>query len=120
MRTVTPKIGQAFAEWMLDQDNSKAHAADTPFRFSGVMGCARQLGYKAAELDETDPMDGSSLAITKMGSLLHEDIQTAVHARWPKMTFEGKGILPRPALGPLRHRRPRRQRVDRDQDRRRV
>lgn len=93
MRTVEPKIGKAFAEWMVAQDHHKDHAADTPFRFSGVMGCSRQLGYAAAGLEPTDPMDGSSLAITAMGSLLHEDIQKAVALRWPAMTFEGKGSI---------------------------
>ena len=93
MRTTTPKIGQAFTEWMLEQDHHKDHAGDTPFRFSDVMNCSRQLGYKAAGLPMTDAMDGSSLAVTAMGSLLHEDIQKAVAARWPDMTFEGKGIV---------------------------
>ena len=93
MRTSAPKIGEAFAEWMVAQDHHKDHAADTPFRFSGVMGCARAMGYQAAKLPETDPMDGSSLAITAMGSLLHEDIQKAVGLRWPKATFEGKGVV---------------------------
>lgn len=93
MRPVTPRVGQVFAEWMVDQDHSKAHAAVTPFRFSGVMGCARALGYSAAGLAETDPMDGSSLAITGMGSLLHEDIQEAVKLRWPTAQFETKGAI---------------------------
>jgi hypothetical protein len=93
MKTSEPKIGQAFAEWMLAQNHHKDHAADTPFRFSAAMDCARHLGYTAAELPMTDPMDGASLAITAMGSLLHEDIQKAMHERWPDATFEGKGQI---------------------------
>jgi hypothetical protein len=91
VKTAEPKIGTVFTEWMLAQDHRKDHAAETTFRFSGVMGCARAAGYAAAGLSETNPMDGSSLAITAMGSLLHEDIQAAVHERWPNATFEGKG-----------------------------
>jgi hypothetical protein len=93
MKTVDPKIGQAFAEWSLEQNHAKAHAAATTFRFSSVMGCSRQAGYVAAQVPETDPMDGSSLAVAAMGSLLHEDIQTAVAKRWPGATFEGTGQL---------------------------
>lgn len=93
MRSADPTIGQAFAEWMVAQDHHKDHAAATPFRFSSVMGCARQLGYVAAGVESTDPMDGASLAITGMGSLLHEDIQKAVAERWPNATFEGKGSV---------------------------
>ena len=91
MRTVTPKIGRAYSEWMVAQDHRKDHAAATTFRFSGVMGCSRQLGYLAAGIEESDPMDGSSLAVTAMGSLLHEDIQKAIALRWPAATFEGRG-----------------------------
>ena len=91
MRTAEPKIGQAFSEWMVAQDHHKDHAGLTTFRFSGVMGCTRQLGYYAAGAEESDPMDGSSLAVTAMGSLLHEDIQAAIAIRWPDATFEGRG-----------------------------
>jgi hypothetical protein len=91
VRTVEPRIGQAFAEWMVAQDHHKDHAADTPFRFSGVMDCSRKLGYKAAKLPETDAMDGASLAIAKMGSLLHDDVQAAIQWRWPTATIEAKG-----------------------------
>jgi len=93
MKPDEPRIGSAFTDWMLAQDHHKAHAAETPFRFSGVMGCARAGGYEAAELPVTDPMDGASLAITAMGSLLHEDIQAAVAERWPNTSFEGKGAI---------------------------
>ena len=91
MKTATPKIGEAYSEWMSAQDHHKDHAALTTFRFSGVMGCSRQLGYLAAGYEQSDPMDGSSLAITAMGSLLHEDIQEAIAKRWPDATFEGRG-----------------------------
>ena len=93
MRTSTPIIGQAFSEWMLAQDHEKDHAADTPFRFSSVMDCSRKLGYYLAGREPSDPMDGSSLAVTAMGSLLHEDIQKAIKERWPDATFEGKGSV---------------------------
>lgn len=88
MRTVEPRIGRAYAEWLSAQDHRKDHAADTPFRFSGVMGCSRALGYQAAKLPETNPMDGSSLAITDMGSLLHEDVQMAWSQVSPSSVFE--------------------------------
>ena len=56
----------------------------------------------------TDAMDGSSLAVTAMGSPLHEDIQKGrgrTLAR--RMTFEGKGIVRDLISGHSRHRRPR-------------
>lgn len=100
MRTTTPLIGQAFAEWMVAQNEieHQAHRDERPddmpvFGFSAAMDCARKLGYKAAGLEQTDPMDGSSLAVTKMGRLLHVDVQTAVEERWPNARFEVQGVV---------------------------
>ena len=100
MKTVTPTIGQAFAEWMLRQNEieGEIHRAARPegmpaFSFSSVMGCSRAAGYKAAHLDPTDPMDGASLAITAMGSLLHTDVQAALAQRWPNASFEVSGVV---------------------------
>lgn len=100
MKTAEPKIGQAFAEHMEAQNviDGETHRAKRPegmpvFSFSSVMGCSRATGYKAAGLPVTDPMDGASLAVTGMGSLLHTDIQSAIAARWPNATFEGTGVV---------------------------
>lgn len=100
MRTSTPKIGQAFAEWMVAQNEAEhqAHVAERPadmppFSFSSVMDCSRKLGYKAAGLEQTDEMDGASLAVTKMGRLLHVDVQSAVEGRWPHARFEVLGVV---------------------------
>lgn len=85
MRTSTPELGQVFAEWMVEQneEEGETHKAERPegmprLTFSQSMKCSRQLGYKVAGLEPTDPMDGSSLAVTRMGRLLHEEIQEAV------------------------------------------
>jgi hypothetical protein len=98
MRTVTPVIGQAFAEWMVAENDAEGeiHRANRPegmpvFSFSAVMDCSRKLGYKVAGLPPTDPMDGASLAITKMGSILHVDVQAAAAGRWPHARFEVLG-----------------------------
>lgn len=100
MRTVTPLIGQAFAEWMVAENEveGEVHKAERPegmptFSFSAVMDCSRKLGYKVAKLAPTDPMDGASLAITRMGRILHEDVQAAAHERWPNAEFETLGVV---------------------------
>jgi hypothetical protein len=100
MKTSEPRIGQVFAEWMVEQNDAEgeAHRAKRPegmptFSFSAVMGCSRAAGYKAAGLPATDPMDGASLAITNMGRVLHTDMQDAVAKRWPNATFEGHSVV---------------------------
>lgn len=89
----TPTVSRIYCDWLEAQDHSKAHAMDTPFRFSGAMGCARALSYDALGSETTDPMDGPSLAITAMGSLLHEDIQAAYALMHPNAKFETKATL---------------------------
>ena len=85
---VEQTVSAVWSDWMEEQDHHKDYAAKTTFRFSDAMACSRQLSYTAAGVSETDPMDGPSLAIAGMGTLLHERIQKAVADRWLSAEFE--------------------------------
>lgn len=75
-------------EWADARDDDKATAMGTPFRHSDAGKCARAISYTAAGIPRSDPMDITGVWNTSLGSLIHEQWQEALLARWPEAEIE--------------------------------
>lgn len=81
-----PRFVQVLVEkWMAENEEAgeKPHAIEgTRFRHSDAGKCARMLGYKAAGLPKSNPMDESGTMNTRLGTILHDAWQEALQARY--------------------------------------
>jgi hypothetical protein len=75
-------------EWADARDDDKPTANGTPFRHSDAGKCARAISYTAAGIPRSDPMDITGVWNTSLGSLIHEQWQEALQARWPDAEVE--------------------------------
>lgn len=85
----TPRfIGVLVDQWAAERDFAKATALGTPFRHSDAGKCARAIAYTAAGIPRSDPMDITGVWNTSLGTLIHEQWQEALQARWPDAQVE--------------------------------
>lgn len=66
----------------------KPTANGAPFRHSDAGKCARAISYTAAGIPKSDPMDITGVWNTRLGSLIHDEWQAALQARWPGAEVE--------------------------------
>lgn len=85
----TPRFASVLADqWAEDLDDDKPTALDTPFRHSDAGKCARAIAYTAAGIPKSDPMDITGVWNTRLGTLIHEQWQEALAARFPGAEVE--------------------------------
>ena len=87
----TPRfIGVLVDQWASERDfaGEKPTANGTPFRHSDAGKCARAISYTAAGIPRSDPMDITGVWNTSLGTLIHEQWQEALQARWPDAEVE--------------------------------
>ena len=75
-------------EWAESRDDDKPTANGTPFRHSDAGKCARAISYTAAGIPRSDPMDITGVWNTSLGTLIHEQWQEALQARYPDAEVE--------------------------------
>ena len=77
-------------QWAEENDlaGDKPTANGTPFRHSDAGKCARAISYTAAGIPKSDPMDITGVWNTRLGTLIHEQWQEALQARWPGAEVE--------------------------------
>lgn len=68
--------------------DDKPTANGTPFRHSDAGKCARAISYTAAGIPKSDPMDITGVWNTRLGTLIHDEWQAALQARWPGAEVE--------------------------------
>lgn len=74
-----------------EAEGDKPHAIDgTRFRHSDAGKCARLLGYRAAGIAASDPMDLSGVNNTRLGTVIHDLWQEALADRYPGAEIEVK------------------------------
>ena len=83
-------IGVLVEAWAEANDDAKATAHGTPFRHSDAGKCARALSYAAMGLPKSDPMDLTGVWNVTLGTLLHDEWQGALQARFPDAEVEVK------------------------------
>ena len=83
-------IGVLVEAWAEANDDDKATAHGTPFRHSDAGKCARALSYAAMGLPKSDPMDLTGVWNVTLGTLLHDQWQAALQARFPDAEVEVK------------------------------
>ena len=66
---------------------SKPTALGTPMRYSSAHGCSRQMAY-AAVAQPTEVWDVASTWVTRLGTLIHEELQAAILEQHPNARFE--------------------------------
>jgi len=77
--------------WQAGMDDDKPNAiAGTRFRHSNAGKCARMLGYVAAGIPKSDPMDLSGVMNVSVGTMLHDAWQAALLERYPDAEIEPK------------------------------
>lgn len=69
-------------------DKPTAHG--TRIRHSDAGKCARAIGYTAAGIRKSDPMDLAGTWVTSLGTLIHEAWQEALQERYPDAEIEPK------------------------------
>lgn len=87
----TPRFASVLADqWAEENDlaGDKATALGTRFRHSDAGKCSRALAYTAAGISKSDPMDITGVWNTSLGSLVHEQWQDALTARFPDAEVE--------------------------------
>jgi hypothetical protein len=81
-----PRFASQLAEnWMrkhLDDGPRPRAVPDKRFRHSDAGNCARAVAYAAMDLPASNPMDIAGFWATGMGSLLHDQLQSALKSRW--------------------------------------
>lgn len=92
---LTPDPSPRFVGVLVDQwaeenylAGDKPTANGTPFRHSDAGKCARAISYTAAGIPKSDPMDITGVWNTRLGSLIHDEWQAALQARWPGAEVE--------------------------------
>jgi hypothetical protein len=71
-------------------EGPKAQAFETHFRHSDAGKCSRHLALKLAGVCESNPFDLASDWVTSLGTLLHEQWQEALLAKYPDAQVEVK------------------------------
>lgn len=66
----------------------KPTAMGTPLRYSGALGCQRQMAYTAFGAVKTDPMDLGDAWVPGIGTTLHEAAQAVIAKHYPRAMFE--------------------------------
>lgn len=81
-----PRFASVLAEnWMakeLERGPRPRAVADKRFRHSDAGGCSRAIAYAALDLPPSNPMDIAGFWATGMGSLLHEQLASALKSRY--------------------------------------
>ena len=77
-------------QWAEESDDDKATALGTRFRHSDAGKCSRAIAYTAAGIPKSDPMDITGVWNTSLGTLIHEQWQEALTARFPDAEVEVK------------------------------
>ena len=67
---------------------SKPTAMGTPLRYSGALGCQRQMAYTAFGAPKSDPMDLADAWAPGIGTTLHAAAQEVIGAQYPEALFE--------------------------------
>lgn len=70
-----PRYGTAVTDAEAKRPN-KPIALGTPFRYSDAAACARRLAYSITGV-EREPIDAAGLAVMRIGTIVHEDVQAA-------------------------------------------
>jgi len=87
-----PRFVHLLAElWALDnaaQGDRPNAVVGSRFRFSDAGKCARAVGYKAAGIARTNPMDLSGVWNTRLGTLIHDAWQEALQKAYPGAEVE--------------------------------
>ena len=87
----SPRFISVLADrWAEDSDDDKATALGTRFRHSDAGKCSRAIAYTAAGIPKSDPMDITGVWNTSLGTLIHEQWQEALTARFPDAEVEVK------------------------------
>ena len=87
----SPRFISVLADrWAEDSDDDKATALGTRFRHSDAGKCSRAIAYTAAGIPKSDPMDITGVWNTSLGTLIHEQWQEALTARFPHAEVEVK------------------------------
>lgn len=77
-------------KWESEKDDDKPTALGTRFRHSDAGKCARAIGYVAAGVPKSDPMDLTGVWNTSLGTLIHELWQEALAEAYPDAEVETK------------------------------
>lgn len=92
---LTPDPSPRFISVLADQwaeenylAGDKATALGTRFRHSDAGKCSRAIAYTAAGIPKSDPMDITGVWNTSLGTLIHEQWQEALTARFPDAEVE--------------------------------
>ncbi len=81
-------VGVLADAWADDHDEDKPTAKGTRLRHSDAGKCSRYLGYVAAGVPKSDPMDLTGIWNVHLGTMLHDLWQAALVARFPDATVE--------------------------------
>lgn len=71
-----------------DAEGPKPTAFGTRIRHSDAGKCARAIGYRAAGVADSDPMDLPGVWVTSLGTIIHEHWQNALQAAYPDADIE--------------------------------
>lgn len=63
-------------------------ADQAPITYSSAGKCDREIGFMLLHEGEGEPFDIAGVAVTEMGSMIHEKWQSAAALIWPDMQFE--------------------------------
>ncbi len=89
----TPRFISVLADQWAEENylaGDKATALGTRFRHSDAGKCSRAIAYTAADIPKSDPMDITGVWNTSLGTLIHEQWQEALAARFPDAEVEVK------------------------------
>lgn len=89
----TPRFVQLLVERMAAENQAagdKPTAHGTRLRHSDAGKCARALGYSAAGVPKSNPMDLAGTWVTSLGTMIHEAWQEALAERYPDAEIEPK------------------------------
>ena len=86
-----PRFVQAIVEsWAAARGDDKPTALGTRFRHSDAGGCGRAITLTAAGIPASDPMDLAGVWNTSLGTLIHDEWQMALQAKYPSAEIESK------------------------------
>lgn len=86
-----PRFVQALVEsWAAARGDDKPTALGTRFRHSDAGGCGRAITLTAAGIPASDPMDLAGVWNTSLGTLIHDEWQAALQAKYPGAEIEVK------------------------------
>ena len=67
---------------------AKPTALGTAYRYSAAHNCSRQLAYAALNAEQTELFDAPSSWVTRLGTMIHEEMQEAIKEVYPDAEFE--------------------------------